>query len=146
MAVPVTAILDRKGGEVVTIGPQSTVEDAVQLLTEHGIGALVVSSDGSSVQGIISERDIVRQLASDAQGALRMSVAEVMTEQVTTCSPHETADDLMGTMTSGRIRHVPVMDEGQMVGIVSIGDVVKSRMDELELERAALEDYVSGGY
>lgn len=146
MTVPVTAILDRKGGEVVTVGPESTVEDAVQLLSEHGIGALVVSSDGSSVQGIISERDIVRQLASDAEGALRMSVAEVMTEQVTTCGPHETADDLMATMTSGRIRHVPVIDEGQMVGIVSIGDVVKSRMDELELERAALEDYVSGGY
>lgn len=146
MSVQIAAILDRKGSEVRTVPRQASVTDAVNALAEHGIGALVVSDDGRTVDGIISERDIVRRLASDGADCLDRRVEEVMTEDVTTCPPHVTADELMGTMTEGRIRHVPVVENDEMVGIVSIGDVVKSRIDVLEIEREALKKYVTQGY
>lgn len=146
MSVQIAAILDRKGSEVRTVPRQASVTDAVNALAEHGIGALVVSDDGRTVDGIISERDIVRRLASDGADCLDRRVEEVMTEDVTTCPPHVTADELMGTMTEGRIRHVPVVEDDEMVGIVSIGDVVKSRIDVLEIEREALKKYVTQGY
>lgn len=145
MSVPIAAILQRKGSDVHTVAPTATLAEAASDLAEYGIGALVVSSDGAVVEGMLSERDIVRQLAATGPGALELTVADAMTAEVTTCSKHETADDLMATMTSGRIRHVPVMEDGGLVGIVSIGDVVKSRIDELELQRESLQEYVTGG-
>lgn len=147
MTVRVGIILDRKGGDVVTIGPDATIADASQKLREHNIGALVVSNDGRDVAGILSERDIVRRMAEEGAGCLDRSVGEVMTTQVTTCGRDRTADELMALMTNSRIRHVPVVEDDEMVGIISIGDVVKSRMDELETKAQALEEYVTGsGY
>ncbi len=147
MTVQIGAILNRKGTDVVTIQPDATIDQAARRLQEHDIGALVVSSDGEHVEGIISERDIVRQLATRGAECLELPVREVMTTEVQTCGRDATADDLMATMTTRRIRHVPVFEEGRLAGIVSIGDVVKSRMDELEIKAGALEDYVTGsGY
>lgn len=147
MTVRVGAILDRKGDEVFTIAPDASIAEASRTLRERNIGALVVSSDGRDVGGILSERDIVRQMADEGADGLQRSVSEVMTTDVTTCSRERTADELMALMTNSRIRHVPVVEEGRMVGIISIGDVVKSRMDELETKAQALEEYVTGsGY
>jgi CBS domain-containing protein len=146
MSVQVAAILNRKGSEVHTIARDATVSEAATLLAEHGIGALVVSSDQRSVEGIISERDIVRHLASEGASSLERRVDEVMTSDVTTTEPGVTADDLMGMMTEARIRHVPVIQDGELAGLVSIGDVVKSRIDVLEIERNALQRYVTHGY
>ncbi len=148
MTIPIAAILDRKGRDVLTVRPDATVADAADVLGEHGIGALVVSADGDRVEGIISERDIVRRIAADGPAILEARVDEVMTADVTTCAPTATADQLMSAMTEGRMRHVPVVDDrGRMVGIVSIGDVVKSHIDELEVQAESLQEYVTGsGY
>jgi CBS domain-containing protein len=144
MPIPIASVLQRKGSEVVSIRPDVTISEAADILAEHNIGALVVSVDGDAVAGIISERDIVRDLAEFGASCLDKSVGELMTSPVTTCSSHATTDEVMAIMTEGRIRHVPVVDEGHLVGIVSIGDVVKSRMDELQLQKEGLEDYVTG--
>ncbi|MBW3560876.1 MAG: CBS domain-containing protein [Actinobacteria bacterium] len=147
MTVRVGIILDRKGGEVVTIDPGASIANATQRLREHNIGALVVSSDGRQVEGILSERDVVRRMAQEGADCLHLTVGEVMTTEVTTCGRDRTADELMALMTNSRIRHVPVVEDGGLVGIISIGDVVKSRMDELETKAQALEEYVTGsGY
>jgi CBS domain-containing protein len=148
MTIPIAAILDRKGRDVVTIRPDASVTEAARTLSEHGIGALVVSADGRRVEGILSERDIVRRIASDGPRILDHPVREVMTASVTTCAPDATADQLMSTMTEGRMRHLPVVDaDGQLVGLVSIGDVVKSHIDELEVQAESLQEYVTGsGY
>lgn len=146
MTVRVGVILARKGSDVATIRPGATLADAAQALAERNVGALVVSTDGSTVAGILSERDIVRRLAQAGAGALGLTVADVMTSEVTTCGRDATADELMATMTSGRIRHVPILEDGRLAGIVSIGDVVKSRIDELETQTEALQDYVTGSY
>lgn len=134
-------VLQRKGGTVVTISPDATVTDLVRVLGEHNIGAVVVSSDGSSVEGIVSERDVVRELAR-SQGALTFAVSTIMTREVSSCTPGATIDELMLLMTEQRIRHVPVVVEGQLTGIVSIGDVVKIRIGELEFEREQLSTYI----
>jgi CBS domain-containing protein len=144
MSIPITSILDRKGRDVVTVRPDTTLEEAARLLHEHNIGAAVVSSTGSSVEGILSERDIVRHVATDGPAALGHTVAQAMTSPVTTCDLHVTTDQLMATMTESRIRHLPVVEDGQLVGIVSIGDVVKAYIDDLELQRSSLERYVTG--
>lgn len=147
MTVRVGIILDRKGGEVVTIDPGASIADATHRLREHNIGALVVSSDGRGVEGILSERDVVRRMAQEGADCLHLAVGDVMTTEVTTCGRDRTADELMALMTKSRIRHVPVVEDDELVGIISIGDVVKSRMDELETKAQALEDYVTGsGY
>lgn len=146
MTVRVGVILDRKGNEVFTVRPETTVAQAAESLREHNVGALVVTTDGDDVVGILSERDIVRQLAEEGGECLRRDVRDVMSTEVTTCQRDQTADDLMAIMTESRIRHVPVIEDGRMIGIVSIGDVVKSRMDELETKAEALEDYVSGSH
>lgn len=147
MTVRVGVILDRKGGEVVTISPDASIAAATERLRQHNIGALVVSPDGRAVGGILSERDIVRRMADEGAGCLQRSVSEVMTTEVTTCGRDRTADELMALMTHSRIRHVPVVEGGDLIGIISIGDVVKSRMDELETKAQALEEYVTGsGY
>lgn len=138
-------ILDNKGHEVATIAPEATVRDAVGVLAQHNVGALVVSPDGEQVVGIISERDVVRRLGAAGVQALDEPVQGLMMAEVRTCSPAETADQLMETMTAGRFRHVPVVEDGRLVGIVSIGDVVKVRIDELATEREQLAGYIAGG-
>ena len=146
MSVPVSVILERKGGEVVTTSASSTLLDVTHALKEHNIGALVVSSPDSPVQGVISERDVVRTLARLGPEALDCLVSDAMTGDVATCGMQTTADELMALMTQRRIRHVPVVDDGRLVGIVSIGDVVKTRHEELELQAQSLEEYVTGSH
>ena len=142
----VESILAVKGAEVATIGPEASVGEAVATLREHRVGALVVSSDGSHIAGIVSERDIVRRLADHAEGTLALAVGDVMTREVTTCGAKDTIEKLMWLMTEQRIRHVPVVDDdGVLVGIVSIGDVVKHRLGQLESENKALYEYITQG-
>ena len=135
-------VLRGKGAEVVTIPPDATVRDLLALLAEHNVGALVVSSDGSAVTGIVSERDVVRLMHSDAN-ALAAPVSSIMTVEVYTCEPDDHIDDLMRLMTEKRIRHVPVVVDDRLSGIVSIGDVVKTRIGELEFEREQLSKYIA---
>jgi len=137
-------IAGKGGGRVLTVKPEASVRELVDLLSEHNIGALVVSADGRSVDGIVSERDVVRRLHEDA-GVLDARVSTIMTSPVRTCEGHNTVDQLMVLMTERRFRHVPVVKDGSLVGIVSIGDVVKSRISELEFERDQLDSYVHGG-
>lgn len=144
MSTRVSTILARKGSEVVTIGPDETLAGAADKLRDHDIGALVVSSDGDRVEGIISERDIVRRLSRAGGDCLTQTVAEVMSTEVTTCAPDATADEVMAVMTSGRHRHIPVVEDDRLAGIISIGDAVKSRLDELETRAESLEEYVTG--
>lgn len=127
--------------EVVTITPDAGVRDLIALLAEHNIGALLVSADGHSVDGIVSERDVVRHLHHDGT-VINNTVGAIMTRDVETCEPATQLDDLMKVMTDRRIRHVPVCDDGQLVGIVSIGDIVKHRIDQLQFERDQLDHYV----
>lgn len=136
-------VLRGKGNQVVTISPQATVTELLALLAEHNVGALVVSSDGSSVDGIVSERDVVR-LLNGTPDAGEVRVSAIMTSQVHTCTPDDLIDNLMRLMTEQRIRHVPVVVDDALAGIVSIGDVVKSRIGELEFEREQLSNYIAG--
>ena len=138
-------VLRSKGATVLTVTPDMTVRDLVAMLAEHRIGATVVSVDGGSVEGIVSERDVVRALAARGAAVLSERVADIMTAEVQTCKPDASVNDLMRTMTEGRFRHVPVVVEGRLSGIVSIGDVVKTRIGELETERESLERYISSG-
>ena len=126
---------------VQTVTPDLSVRDLVTRLAEHNVGALVVSRDGAAVDGIVSERDVVRHLHSDPD-LLSAEVRTIMTTEVHTCGPDADLDDLMSAMTERRIRHVPVLDSGRMVGIVSIGDVVKHKISSLQFERDQLDSYV----
>jgi CBS domain-containing protein len=126
---------------VVTVSPEATVRELIALLAEHNVGALVVSSDGTRVDGIVSERDVVRRLHSEPD-VLSASVESIMTGSVHTCAPDDSLDEMMSVMTERRIRHVPVCDDGQLVGIISIGDVVKHKIQALEFERDQLDSYV----
>ena len=141
----VTEALRRKGGSVVTISRDRSVRELLALLAQHGIGAVVVSDDGVRVDGIVSERDVVRRLHSDGDGVLDSPVAEIMTTAVHTCGPEATLDELMPLMTERRFRHVPVIVDARLTGIVSIGDVVKHRIAEVQAERDQLTAYISGG-
>ncbi|MBD8870150.1 CBS domain-containing protein [Nocardioides donggukensis] len=127
--------------DVVTVGPDSGVRELIGLLAEHNLGALIVSQDGTSVDGIVSERDVVRSLHDD-EALLDGPVSAIMTTTVQTCEGSTHVDELMHIMTEHRIRHVPVLTEGRLTGIISIGDVVKSRIGELEFERDQLDHYV----
>lgn len=138
-------VLRSKGATVVTVTPDMTVRDLLAMLAEHRIGATVVSADGGNVDGIVSERDVVRAIAARGAAVLSERVADIMTSDVQTCGPDDHINDLMRTMTEGRFRHVPVVVEGRLSGIVSIGDVVKTRIGELETERESLERYISSG-
>jgi CBS domain-containing protein len=138
----ITEILRKKGGQVATIAPGATVRELLALLAEHNIGAVVVSGDGSAIEGIVSERDVVRRLNDRGPELLDGPVAAIMTVQVRTCAPDDDVEGLRGIMTDHRIRHVPVVGDGGLVGIVSIGDVVKSAISELETEREHLVDYI----
>jgi CBS domain-containing protein len=127
--------------KVITVSPSATVRDLLGLLAEHNVGALVVSGDGATVDGIVSERDVVRRLHGNTE-LLLSTVESIMTTDVHTCTPDDRLDDLMSLMTQRRIRHVPVCEEDQLVGIVSIGDVVKHKIDALQFERDQLDSYV----
>nr|BFE36579.1 CBS domain-containing protein [Actinomadura rugatobispora] len=125
-----------------TVRPDATVRDLLAALAEHNIGAVVVSPDGATIAGIASERDVVRRLHEHGADLLGRPVSTIMTAQVRTCEPGADVDDLRRTMTEHRIRHLPVVEDGRLAGIVSIGDVVKSAIDELESEREYLVDYI----
>ena len=140
----VHTILRTKGKSVVTIHPDATVERAVAVLRLSGIGALVVSDDGENVVGILSERDIVEALGRLGGELLAVSVAEVMTTPVVTCEPEDSVAELMAEMTNRRIRHFPVLDDGRLTGIVSIGDLVKNRLDEIEFEAHSMRSFIAG--
>lgn len=135
-------ILSVKGSNVLSIEPTATLEIAVRTLAQHKIGALLVLGPDRRIIGILSERDIVRVLAEQGASALTQPLAQVMTRKVFTCSPSETIAVIMERMTAGKFRHVPVIDQDQVVGVVSIGDVVKYRLQEMEHESAALRDYI----
>ena len=139
----ITEVLRRKGESVVNIPPEQTVRDLLALLSEYRIGALVVSRDGLHIDGIVSERDVVRRLNEDSN-VLDVTVSAVMTANVHTCGPQDSVEDLMAAMTELRIRHVPVLVDNRLAGIVSIGDLVKHRLTELQAERDQLTDYITG--
>ena len=138
----VKAILSRKGNDVVTADPNATLAEAVRILAARRIGAVVVTGADRRIVGILSERDVVRVLGDKGPSALETQISEVMTRKVTTCSMRDTVAELMERMTEGKFRHVPVVDDGRLAGIVSIGDVVKARLGELEQEHDALRDYI----
>jgi CBS domain-containing protein len=140
----VETILRNKGSWVATIAPTATIEDAVATLDRERIGALVVSEDGETVDGVLSERDIVIALAKEGAALLARTVAEVMTRNVITCDPRDSVGELMAEMTNRRIRHLPVVKDGQLRGIVSIGDLVKNRLDEVEFEASSLRTFIAG--
>jgi len=135
-------ILSAKGGHVISIEPTATVATAARTLAEHKIGALLVLGPDRRIIGILSERDVVRVLAEQGAAALAQPLAQVMTRKVFTCSPSETIGVIMERMTAGKFRHVPVVEQDQVIGVVSIGDVVKYRLQEMEHESAALRDYI----
>jgi CBS domain-containing protein len=138
----VKAILSAKGGKVVTVDPNTNVAAVAQLLAEHRIGAVVVTGADNRVIGIVSERDIVRALAGRGTSALELPLTEIMTRKVATCSPSDTISSIMEQMTAGKFRHLPVIEQGRLTGIVSIGDVVKQRLQEMEREQSALREYI----
>jgi CBS domain-containing protein len=140
--VQISQLLRHKGREVATIEGSESVRTALAVLAEKGIGALIVSSDGRRIEGIVSERDVARGLHERGAGLLADPVSTVMTAQVHTCAPEASVHELARTMTDHRVRHVPVVEDGALIGIVSIGDVVKARLDELEEERKQLVDYI----
>jgi CBS domain-containing protein len=140
----VETILRNKGNWVATIRPDAAVGDAVDMLKRERIGAIVVSEDGEAVDGILSERDIVIALADSGADLLSRAVADIMTRSVITCDPSDTAGELMAEMTNRRIRHFPVVADGRLAGIVSIGDLVKSRLDEIEFEATSMRSFISG--
>lgn len=140
----ISDVLRQKGPAVATIAPSATVHELVGTLRAHNIGAMVVT-EGEAVVGIVSERDIVRRLDERGAELLVAQVREIMTRDVVTCTPEDTVDSLAETMTERRIRHMPVLSDGRLTGIVSIGDVVKSRIRQLETDREQLESYIVHG-
>ena len=140
----VESILRSKGRAVATIRPDVPITAALAALAERNIGALVVSADGEAVDGIVSERDIVRGLAGRGDAFLAEKVAGAMTRRVVTCGPQDNVADLMALVTNRRVRHLPVVDGGRLCGIVSIGDLVKSRLDEIEHEARSLRSFIAG--
>jgi CBS domain-containing protein len=143
-SVRIADVLKNKGAGVLTVAPDTLVSDLLSGLVTRNVGAMVVVGPNGLV-GIVSERDVVRMLHEHGAGALGRPVADIMTSEVITCSPEDTVDSLSGLMTTNRVRHVPVMDNGHLAGIVSIGDVVKTRMEALQAEREQLEAYITQG-
>lgn len=139
----VESVLSSKGSRVVTAEPDTPVRDIAKLLADAKIGAVVISTDNHRIDGILSERDIVGAIAADGEAALAMPASTLMTREVVTCAPNDHLSDLMAIMTEKRIRHLPVLAEGALVGIISIGDVVKHRVKEIESEAEALRSYVT---
>ncbi len=141
----VASILKHKGRDCATIKPDQSVHEAVRLMADKNIGALVVVDDAGDIAGIVSERDIVANLANGQAELLAAPVARIMTREVFTCSPSDSTEQLMAQMTRSRIRHLPVKEDGKLAGIVSIGDVVKWRIAEIESRNAALQEYIATG-
>ncbi|MER6947701.1 CBS domain-containing protein [Nonomuraea sp. NPDC000554] len=135
-------ILRNKGSNVTTVPPEASVRELLAKLAEDNIGAVVVSTDGATITGIVSERDVVRRLHDRGAAILDRPVSEIMTSEVRTAGPSDNVEELRKTMTTQRFRHMPVVEDGRLVGIVSIGDVVKSAIEELETEKASLVDYL----
>jgi CBS domain-containing protein len=135
-------ILRGKGSGVTTVTPESTVRELLAQLAEHNIGAVVVSPDGATITGIVSERDVVRRMHDRGAAILDQPVSTIMTLEVRTVGPGDNVEELRRTMTTHRVRHMPVVEDGRLIGIVSIGDVVKSAIEELETEKASLVDYL----
>lgn len=140
----VETILRNKGRNVITVRPDAKVGAAVALLRRHGIGALVVSGDGAAIDGILSERDVVHALADQGDRTLGLEVAQLMSRRVVTCKLGDTVADLMALMTERRIRHLPVVERGKLAGMISIGDVVKTRLDEVESEATSMREFIAG--
>jgi CBS domain-containing protein len=138
----ISEVIRSKGDLVVTIAPDQTVKTLIDMLDEHRIGALVVSTDGKAIAGIVSERDVVRRLHRDGAAVLEQTVSDIMTADVRTCAPEDNLESTARVMTDARVRHLPVVAAGELVAIISIGDVVKHRMGELEVERDQLVDYI----
>lgn len=138
----VRAILDSKGHQVISVAPDATLTFAIKLLTERRIGAVLVMTD-DRIDGILSERDIVRAIGERGAAALDEKVSAIMTRKVVLCQPADPVSEIMEKMTSGKFRHLPVIDEGRLVGLISIGDVVKSRVSEYEHEQEALREYIA---
>lgn len=139
----VVHILKRKGSDVVTVKPSETVQTIVDLLTRHRIGAVVVVDPRGGIAGIVSERDVVRAMAGDASAVVAKTAADIMTTRVRTCSPGDTESALMALMTEHRIRHLPVVSGGRLAGMISIGDVVKLRMEMMEHEAEEMKSYIA---
>lgn len=140
----ISDILRVKGDTVVTVTPESDVTQLLALLAEHKIGAVIVSADGARVDGIVSERDVVRALAARGAGVLGEPVTAIYTAQVRSVAPDAAVEEVERLMTEHRFRHVPVIENGRLSGVVSIGDVVKRRIDELEIEKSSLAGYITG--
>lgn len=137
-------IESKKIADIITVKPDDRVTTVAQLLALKRIGAVIVSGDGAMVDGILSERDIVRALGTEGVGCLEKQVKELMTSTVIACKLDETSHSVMERMTEGRFRHMPVVEDGRMVGVISIGDVVKARISEIQVENAALADMIAG--
>ena len=138
----VKSILASKGSDVATIAPTAKVSDAIKMLAERKIGALLITGAGGRITGIVSERDIVRTFGTHGAATLDMPLTEVMTRKVVTCEPGDKMPEIMELMTTGKFRHLPVLENEELVGIISIGDVVKMRLAQLEHEQDALRDYI----
>ena len=141
----VSQILKTKADDsVTTVKPGMLIADAAQMLAEKRIGTLVISSDGKNPDGILSERDIVRELGRQGGNCLKMTVESLMTRKLVTCTKNETSDAILNKMTEGRFRHMPVLEDGALIGLISLGDVVKARLMELSMEKDALEGMIMG--
>jgi CBS domain-containing protein len=138
----VKAILAAKGGDITCIEPTADLATAAKLLAEHRIGSLIIRGPGGRLAGILSERDIVRALAEHGEAALTWPVGQAMTREVATCGEDDTIAEIMERMTTGKFRHMPVVNGGKLVGLISIGDVVKQRVGEIEQESEAMRDYI----
>lgn len=130
--------------DVVTVAPTMTVSEAARILSEKGIGTVIVSASGTTADGILSERDIVREIGARGSGCMTHTVSSLMTSKLVTCSANDKADDVLQKMTEGRFRHMPVVEGGRLTGIISLGDVVKARLMELSMEKDALEGMIMG--
>jgi CBS domain-containing protein len=139
----VAHILRKKGSDVVTVSPTDSIQLIVDMLVRHRIGAVVVLDGKGNISGIVSERDVVRAMAGGMAGILGKSAADIMTEKVTTCEPGDSEADLMQLMTENRIRHLPVVSDGRLAGMVSIGDVVKFRIESIEREAEEMKTYIA---
>lgn len=141
--MPIAQILARKGDSVITARTGHTLHEVVQLMSEKGIGAVVVCSSSGELVGILSERDIMRAIAREGARVLEDRVSTHMTKDVVTCTHQDSIQSLMERMTQGRFRHMPVLEDGQLIGMISIGDLIKNRLSEIESEREALREYIS---
>ncbi len=130
--------------DIITVQPQTTVADATLVLADKGIGTVIVSRDGKAAQGILSERDVVRAIAASGPGCLAQPVSDLMTSKLVTCTTDDDAQKALGLMTKGRFRHMPVVENGQLKGLISLGDVVKARLEEIARENDAMAGMIMG--